>query len=215
MCHWNQKAFREKINQITYNNKYMTMNPLKKFKQWHTAYTKIAATKLPSACCLTSIGSDGYPNSRFVSLKEIIENTFVITGSLTSRKGIELLANPKASLTFWWPETQQQIRIQGDASQIDQALANTYFKGRHKEAQIVSHICQQGIEIDNIADLTTLFEQKKIEFKNIDIPKPNDWSGFYIDPKHIEFMEFKSNRFHYRELYTKEQNSWSKMILQP
>ncbi|WP_298759593.1 pyridoxal 5'-phosphate synthase [uncultured Psychroserpens sp.] len=191
------------------------MDPLEKFKQWHTEYIKNTTTKLPYACCLASIGSDGYPNSRFVSLKEIKEHKFVITGSLTSRKGLELLANPKASLTFWWPETQQQIRIQGDTSQIDHTLANTYFKGRHKEAQIVSHICQQGIEIDNITDLTSLFEKKKIEYKNADVPKPNDWSGFYIDPKRIEFMEFKSNRFHYRELYTKEQNGWSKVILQP
>ncbi|OUS01105.1 pyridoxamine 5'-phosphate oxidase [Flavobacteriales bacterium 33_180_T64] len=191
------------------------MNPLEKFDKWYTEETKRSALRIPSACCLTSIGTDGYPNSRIVSLKEILENKFVITGPLNSKKGIELLTNPKASLTFWWTETERQVRIQGDAIQIEDKLADIYFSERNKESQIVSQICQQGTEIEDLTELTSLFEKSKTEYNNIKISRPKHWSGFYIIPKRIEFMQFKKDRFHFRELYTKDNNLWDKIILQP
>lgn len=191
------------------------MNPIEKFKKWYDEEAKRTSVRIPSACCLSSIGEDGYPNSRFVSLKEIVENKFVITGSLNSRKGKELLANSKASLIFWWTETERQIRIQGDAIQIENQLADHYFKGRSKESQIVSQISAQGKEIENLSELITVFEKEKHQNKNTELKRPNDWSGFYIVPKRIEFMEFKENRFHFRELFTCNNGNWNKTILQP
>ncbi len=191
------------------------MNPIEKFKKWIKEETEKSSVRIPSACCLTSIGLNGYPNSRFVSLKEILDNKFVITGSLNSKKGIELLANPKSSLTFWWTETERQIRIQGNSVQIENELADKYFRERNKESQIVSQISKQGTEIGNLAELIKLFQKQKIEYNNIEISRPNDWSGFYVIPKRIEFMEFKKNRFHFRELFTFEDDNWNKIILQP
>ncbi|WP_299126233.1 pyridoxal 5'-phosphate synthase [uncultured Winogradskyella sp.] len=191
------------------------MNPIEKFRKWYYKETEKSSVKIPSACCLSSIGMDGYPNSRFVSLKEILDNKFVITGPLNSKKGIELLSNPKASLTFWWTETERQIRIQGDAVQIEDELADKYFAERNKESRIVSQISKQGTEIESLTELITLFEEQKIKYDTVEIKRPNDWSGFYIIPKRIEFMEFKKNRFHIRELFIRENNNWDKILLQP
>jgi len=191
------------------------MGPIKQFKKWYKDETKESPVRIPSACCLTSIGLDGYPNARFVSLKEIIDNKFVVTGSLKSRKGVELLANPKASLTFWWTATERQIRIQGDSIQIENKLADKYFKARNKEAQIVSQICEQGTVTENLIGLIELFKERRVEYFKTEISRPEDWSGFYIIPKRIEFMEFKKSRFHFRELYVNENDIWEKLILQP
>ena len=191
------------------------MNPIEKFENWYTEETEKSTVRIPSARCLSSLGIDGFPNSRFVSLKEILEGKFVITGPLNSEKGIELLANPKASLTFWWTETERQVRIQGNSIQIENELADTYFKGRNKESQIVSEICEQGTEIENLTELTAIFNKRKTEYNNKEIKRPSNWSGFYIIPTRIEFMEFKKDRFHFRELYTNENNVWRKTPLQP
>lgn len=191
------------------------MNPIDLFKQWHQQETDTNSVTLPSACCLSSIGLDGYPNSRFVSLKEIIDDAFVITGSLTSRKGIELLQNSKASLTFWWSETARQVRIQGDALQIENELADAYFSKRNKASQLVSTLSEQGANIEHLAELKALIEKKQLETENTQILRPKEWSGFYIVPKRIEFMEFKLSRFHLRELYTRENDRWNSKLLQP
>ncbi len=191
------------------------MIPIEKFKKWYEEEIEKSSVRIPSACCLTSIGIDGYPNSRFVSLKEIVDNKFVITGPLNSKKGIELLSNPKASLTFWWTETERQIRIQGDSVQIENERADMYFRERNKESQIVSKISKQGAEIKSLTELTNLFENLKSEYIDAEITRPAEWSGFYIIPKRIEFMEFSKSRFHFRELFTKENGFWNKVILQP
>lgn len=191
------------------------MNPIDKFNEWYANEVKQSSVKIPSACCLTSIGLDGYPNSRFVSLKEVLGNKFIITGPIQSRKGKELLKNPKAALTFWWPYTKRQIRIQGDALQIEDNLADQYFRIRNKDSQIVSQISKQGKDIDNIDLLIELFKSKKNELKSMKVERPYDWSGFYIFPKRIEFMQFSKSRFHLRELYIIEGNDWQKVYLQP
>ncbi len=191
------------------------MNPINKFKNWYIEEIKSNKDKNISACCLTSLGLDGYPNSRFVSLKEIIDNKFVITGSLKYRKGIELINNSKCSLTFWWPKTEKQIRIQGDAIQIKTELAEKYFSERNKESKLVSKLCNQGNISDDIGDLKNKFLKKSIELTENEIIRPENWSGFYIIPKRIELMDFQESRFHIRELYTKGQKEWICKNLEP
>ncbi len=191
------------------------MNPLKQFIEWYDREVEKSSVRIPSACCLTSIGLDGYPNSRFVSLKEILNNKFVITGPLNSRKGTELLSNSKVALTFWWTATERQVRVQGDAIQIENTLADKYFEERSKESQIVSQICEQGVPIEDPAKLVALLETQKAEINKNEIHRPKTWSGFYIIPKRIEFMKFEKSRFHYRELFINEEGIWKKTILQP
>lgn len=191
------------------------MNPIAKFEQWYAEEIERSTVRIPSACCLTSIGLDGYPNARFVSLKEVLDEKFVITGPLDSRKGQELLNNTKAGLTFWWTATEKQIRIQGNAVPIEDTLAEHYFKNRNKGSQIVSTISKQGKEVKNLEELTSLFHTQQEKLNNTIIERPKNWSGFYIVPKRIEFMEFKENRFHIRELYIKDNDSWNNTILQP
>ncbi len=191
------------------------MNPITKFKNWYELETERTTVSVPSACCLSSIGLDGYPNARFVSLKEIIGDAFMITGPITSRKGMELLNNPKASLVFWWTETERQVRIQGTAAQIDDDLADAYFKERNKASQLVSHISKQGESIEDPESFRQLFEEQEAGFRQREIPRPNNWSGFAITPTRIEFLEFKESRLHHRELFERVKESWKSTFLQP
>lgn len=191
------------------------MNPIDTFKAWYQEETEKSSVSIPSACCLSSIGTDGYPNARFVSLKEIIDDKFVITGPLNTRKGVELLAHPKASLVFWWTETARQVRIQGDAISIDDQLADRYFSARSRASKIVSQISKQGQPIENLVELTRLFEQRKAVSDDGEIERPAQWAGFFIVPKRVELMEFKKSRFHVRALFLKENDRWNKTMLQP
>jgi pyridoxamine 5'-phosphate oxidase len=191
------------------------MNPLELFEEWYDNEKQASTLKLPAACCLSTIGLDGYPNSRFVSLKEVSEKGFIITGSFDSRKGKEIEKTPKASLTFWWTETQSQVRIQGDVVKITPREANNYFKERSRAAQIVSVGFQQGKKINSIAYLQNQFDQKIKEFEGKEIDCPKNWSGIIIKPLRIEFMRFKEDRLHERKLYSKVKDTWKISVLQP
>ena len=191
------------------------MNPIDKFKNWYQQETQRSVARIPSACCLSTIGEDNYPNARFVSLKAIKDEKFVVTGPLTSRKGTEISTIPKASLTFWWTETERQVRIQGDCTIIEDELADMYFAGRSIESKIVSTISEQGEYVDDYKDFQHKFENEKVKLKETQIQRPDNWSGIYVIPNRIEFMEFKPDRFHFRELYTYDNGVWIHQLLQP
>lgn len=193
----------------------MIKEPINLFTQWYENELKISNQKIPSACCLSTLGVDNYPNARFVSLKEVWKGNFIITGSLSSEKGIEISLNPKVALTFWWPFTERQIRIQGDVAKLSDSLANKYFASRNRESQIVSSISNQSETINNLDELVEKFYTFQQKFSNKAILRPKDWGALSIIPKKIEFMEFKSSRFHERKLFEKKNNQWTACLLQP
>ena len=191
------------------------MDPTLKFKNWYEDELQKTNVRIPSACCLSTLGEDGYPNARFVSLKEVKDDLFIITGPQASRKGIELNSHSKAALTFWWTATERQVRIQGDATILKEEDADKYFDERNREAKLVAHVSKQSAVIERPEILDEAYKTADQQFSGKDIPRPKDWSGFYIKPVRMEFLEFKSTRFHKRTLFEKIGESWNVQFLQP
>lgn len=189
--------------------------PITLFKKWLNEELALTKVRIPTAVCLSTIGTDNYPNARFVSFKEIADDSFVITGPLNSKKGIEIIENENVALTFWWTETEKQIRIQGCAKTISDALADKYFSERKRESQIISIVSNQGQELKIINDLENEFKSINSSSEGKDLKRPKSWGGFFIYPKRIEFLSFKESRFHDRKLYTKLNDEWEFMQLQP
>lgn len=191
------------------------MDPIKIFHRWYQEEINLTKVRLPSACCLSSNGTDGFPNARFVSLKEVIEGNFIITGPLNSRKGIEINKSQNVALTFWWPETERQVRIQGVATKISNQLADKYFFERNRDSQIVSIVSNQGKEIENLSTLVDKFETLKTEQANKLLDRPDNWGGFSISPVRIELLEFNETRFHDRKLFELHNAKWTVKQIQP
>lgn len=193
----------------------MRQNPLEYFKELYRKENAQAQAKIPGACCVSTIGIDGYPNARFLALKDINDKGFIITGPLSTRKGDEINSVPKVSLTFWWPIIEVQIRIQGNADKISPELASKYFHERPRESQLTSWASRQGQPLDNPASLIKKLEEIELQFQDKEIPCPKDWGGFCVIPKRIEFLEFSNERLHTRILYTNEADKWTTEYLQP
>jgi pyridoxamine 5'-phosphate oxidase len=193
----------------------MEIAPIEYFKKWFNEEQNLTKVSIPAACCLSTIGTDGYPNARFVSLKEVIGNYFIVTGTLSSRKGIEINAINKVALTFWWTETERQVRIQGNATIISEQLADKYFAERNRESQIISIVSEQGKDLINIEDLNDKYQKAETKFSNQTLARPENWGGYCIKPIRIEFLEFKPTRFHDRKLYELMNEEWTVKQIQP
>jgi len=191
------------------------MTPIQLFIKWFGEEQELTTVRIPSACCLSTIGVDGFPNARFVSLKEVEENRFIVTGPLTSRKGTEISRINKVALTFWWTETERQVRIQGNTTRITEQLADKYFAERGRDSQIISIVSNQGQEIENIETLTKKYETIESGYVNKPLTRPDNWGGYSIEPIRIEFLEFRPTRFHDRKLYELTNGQWTMKQLQP
>lgn len=193
----------------------MSNSPIEIFKLWYQKEQELTKIRIPSACCLSTNGIDGFPNSRFVSLKDILDNKFIITGNLTSRKGVEIESSENVALAFWWIETEKQVRIQGKATKISEQLSDKYFLERNRDSQIVSIVSNQGKIIENNQKLFDGYENIELTFKNKILKRPENWGGFEIEPLRIEFLEFKQTRFHNRKLFQLFDGQWEMTQLQP
>ena len=191
------------------------MNPFPVFERWYKEEQSLTKARIPAACCLSTTGLDGFPNARFVSLKEVTGDAFVVTGPYASRKGQEISKSAKVALAFWWPETERQVRIQGTAAIIEAHLAHKYFAERTRDAQLVSLVSKQGNELTDPESLHHLFRLAEIRYTDQAIPMPEDWGGYAIKPLRIEFMEFRLTRFHDRKLYEQANGTWTLKQIQP
>lgn len=191
----------------------MQTNPIHQFKVWFREQLEKTMAKLPAACCLSTIGSDNFPNARFVSLKEATETGFIITGTLTARKGQEIQHNPHVALTFWWAETERQVRIQGVANRIPDELADHYFAQRNRDSQIVSAVSMQGMELTGFNQLQEQYDL--LDSGDTEITRPDNWGGYLIVPQRIEFLAFSPTRFHDRTLFEYKDGHWISVKLQP
>jgi pyridoxamine 5'-phosphate oxidase len=193
----------------------METSPIKIFKEWFSEELQLTKLSIPTACCLSTIGTDNYPNARFVSLKGIGESNFIVTGTITSLKGIEINLVNKVALTFWWTETERQVRVQGNANTLDSNLADKYFSERNRDSQIVSIVSNQGQKLKDIRELNEKYQEVETTLSNQALTRPENWSGYSIDPIRIEFLEFKPTRFHNRKLFELENGQWRQTELQP
>jgi pyridoxamine 5'-phosphate oxidase len=193
----------------------MEVTPIEYFHKLYNEERNLTKVRIPTACCLSTIGTDGYPNARFVSLKEVMGNNFIVTGTVTSRKGIEINAVNKVALTFWWTETERQVRIQGTATVISEELADKYFAERNRESQIISLASEQGQDLINMETLNNTYQEIETQFSNRTLTRPENWSGYSIEPIRIEFLEFKPTRFHDRRLYSLVNGQWIVRQIQP
>lgn len=191
------------------------MNPIQLFNTWFEEERKRTKVRIPAACCLSTVGLDGYPNARFVSLKETTNDSFIVTGSLTSRKGIEISRSEQVALSFWWTETERQIRIQGNAVRITDSCADRYFAERDRDSQIVSAASEQGQEMVSPDQLTEQYNAIEQSLLSGTVTRPAHWGGYAIQPVRIEFLEFKPSRFHDRKLYEQTNEGWTVKQLQP
>lgn len=183
------------------------------FKIWETSKVNSPLNQ-KSAVCVSTIDSAGFPQSRFVDLKEINQSGFFFCTSYKSRKGHHLSKNSKISLLAWWDHIGYQIRVVGHASRIPEALADKYWLTRSKEAQLATTCFNQSEVWESNITPESHFSSMLAASK-ASVTRPSSWGGYKVEPISIEILKFNANRVHTREQYLWEDTSWKMRLLQP
>jgi pyridoxamine 5'-phosphate oxidase len=203
------------------------MNPIEQFKEWMAEEQNLLRSAQnegfsvkedwSTAGCFSTIGLDGFPNARFVSLKEVVADGFIITGELSSRKGLEVAQNNRVALTFWWPLSGKQVRIQGKAHRLQGAIADQYFQERPASARMVSVLCKQGEVVEDFQNLQRRYQELSARLLHgaIRLERPETWGALAIYPIRIELMAFAETRLHHRILYEWFGERWVVSHLEP
>ena len=169
----------------------------------------------PNAMCLATTTPDGWPSARVVLLKGRDERGFVFYTNEESRKGQELLANPRAALCFHWKSLRRQVRVEGTVERVTPAEANAYYASRPRGSRIAAWASVQSRPLASRAE----FEAKIAEYEGLypgeEVPRPPHWGGFRILPLRIEFWQDMPFRRHDRLVFERKDEGWDTGRLYP
>jgi pyridoxamine 5'-phosphate oxidase len=190
-------------------------NPITQFTRW---FDEALASKVtePTAFTLATVNADARPSARIVLLKGVENGKFIFFTNYQSTKGKELENNPACAITFFWPELERQVRIEGVASKIDVSSSEKYFQSRPRESQIGAWASPQSAIISDREILDSRVKELQKKFEGVDkLPKPNQWGGYEVEPNEIEFWQGRPNRLHDRIAFYKVDDKWQVHRLAP
>ena len=204
-------------NSLGLNKCFLDLDdPFELFEKWFVEAKKKEIND-PNALALGTASKIGVPSVRMVLLKGFDKNGFVFYTNLNSQKGNELKDNPHATMCFHWKSLLRQIRIVGTLKLVDDKTADDYYKTRAYESRIGAWASKQSSILKSRDELLNSLEdfKKKYNDKN-NIPRPDHWSGWKLNPSSFEFWLDGDNRIHERLKYTLDKNNnWVKNLLSP
>lgn len=204
-------AIRQEYMQRTLSKKDVHSDPHSQFDQWFLEALKSEVDHV-NAMTLSTVNTDGQPSGRIVLLKDYGPDGYTFFTNYESRKGTDLLDRPLCSLTFFWPELERQLRIEGSASLLDEHASDAYFNSRPIGSRIGAIASPQSSKIEDREALMKMV--KNIEQKD-NPQRPSNWGGFKITPHYFEFWQGRASRLHDRISYALENEAWIVSRLAP
>ena len=189
-------------------------DPIAQFTRWFDEALR-AEVNEPNAMNVATVDASGKPSSRIVLIKQFDARGFTWFTNYTSRKGVELAANPHAAILFFWPELERQVRIEGRVERVDAQESESYFHTRPLKSRLAALASAQSAPIASRAALEENYDAVAARFGE-QPPRPENWGGYRLVPEYLEFWQGRRSRFHDRIVYARQPDgSWARHRLQP
>lgn len=188
-------------------------DPLTQFAAWFDEALK-SGDHEPNAMTLATADAQGRPSARTVLLKGVDAEGLVFFTNYQSRKGGELAANPHASLLFFWPCLERQVRAEGIVERISAQESDAYFDSRPLGSRIGAWASPQSQPVSR-ESLEARWKQFAEELGEHP-PRPEHWGGYRLRPERMEFWQGRPSRLHDRLVFERgEAGGWKLTRLAP
>ena len=166
----------------------------------------------PTAVSLATADSSGTPSVRMVLLKGADERGFTFFTGYESRKGRELAENPRAALVFYWRPLGRQVRVEGAVRRLPEEESDAYWATRPPRSRAAAAASRQSQPIAGRDELEAEFERL---LPGDEVPRPERWGGYVLEPDAIELWQHRDDRLHERVRFTRAREGWVAEQLAP
>jgi pyridoxamine 5'-phosphate oxidase len=186
------------------------------FELFSTWFSEAIETKQvePNAFVLSTVSQALQTSSRILYLKEVLNDQFVFYTNYNSHKGTDLMHNNTASMLFFWPNLQRQVRIEGSCSKVPSAVSDAYFATRPRASQIGAWASNQSEKLEDRSELEQRVEAFALQFPT-EVPRPPHWGGYALLPTKVEFWQGRPSRLHDRIVFEQNADQWEIYRMNP
>ena len=190
-------------------------DPIRQFGAWFQEAVD-AEVREPEAAALATADADGAPSVRMVLVKRSDEHGFVFYSNYEGRKARELAVNPRGALLFHWDVLGRQVRVEGAVERLGREESWAYVRTRPRGSQLSALASPQSRPVSGRAELERRVAALAAEHRDRELPMPDNWGGFRLTPRSLEFWQHREDRLHDRLLYTRLSDSrWQLERLAP
>lgn len=186
---------------------------------WFKEAMANSAARNPNSMTLATVAANGQPAARVVLCKQFVPDPgyLLFYTNYRSRKGLELVENPKVAAVLYWDSLGLQIRLEGLALRSPAAESDAYFATRDRGSQIGAWGSDQSMTIGSrealvaqlaqrAAQLGVPLEESPQELADAAPPiaRPPHWGGIRIWVNAIELWVEGKSRVHDRAAWKRE-----------
>lgn len=170
----------------------------------------------PQVMTVATADSTGRVSSRVLICKDFDETgRWYFASSAGSLKGRELADNPRAALSFYWPQQGRQIRIRGTAVPAGSEESAADFLARSPASRAEGLIGRQSEPLGDPAELDAAFRRAQAEIAADPGLVAPAWTLYAVFADEVEFWQADHERRHIRLQYQRTSDVWTRRLLWP
>ena len=148
--------YRKKYSKGKLVENIIPKNPIDLFSNWFNDVEQNKSEQEPNIMSISTVDENKMPRSRIVLLKKFSKSGFVFFTNYNSRKGLNINLNSNVCLSFYWPNFERQVIVNGKATKISETDSVEYFDRRPKGSKIGAIISNQS----NVIESRDLLDKK-------------------------------------------------------
>jgi pyridoxamine 5'-phosphate oxidase len=196
------------------NRDHLKPAPLEQLQEW-LAYAQSVGLHNADAMAVATASADGLPAVRNVLWRGVIGDGLVFYSDYQSRKGVDLIANPRVEALFSWLAIERQVRLTGSVRRLTDAQSDAYFAKRPRGSQLAALTSDQSQVVPDREWLERRYNALEAAHDGREIPRPESWGGYLIQPIRYEFWQGREHRLHDRLVYELGEDGWEVIRLAP